>query len=98
MEHALPDRRDQPRILMLTQRVPAPPDRGDRIRTHHVLRVLRAHFDLDVACTSAEPVDPAQRRTLESLAGRVAIAPLRPQWSALRAAGAVLGGQAITPA
>ncbi len=63
-----------------------------------MLRVLRAHFDLDVACTSAEPVDPAQRRTVESLADRLAIEPLRPQWCALRAAGAVLSGQAITPA
>ena len=37
---------------MLTHRLPYPPDRGDRIRSYHMLRTLCEHFDMAIACTS----------------------------------------------
>jgi sugar transferase (PEP-CTERM/EpsH1 system associated) len=36
------------RILLLTQRLPYAPNRGDRIRAHHLLRVLSERHEVDV--------------------------------------------------
>ena len=36
------------RILMLTQRLPFAPDRGDRLRAYHMLRRLREHAEIDL--------------------------------------------------
>ena len=39
-----------------SHRLPYPPDRGDRIRSYHLLKLLSQHFDVSIACTSDEPV------------------------------------------
>jgi sugar transferase (PEP-CTERM/EpsH1 system associated) len=44
------------RILFLSQRVPYPPDRGDRIRSWQILKYLSDRADVDLACTADEPV------------------------------------------
>lgn len=36
------------RILMLTQRLPYAPNRGDRLRAYHMLRKLREHADVEL--------------------------------------------------
>lgn len=86
------------RVLMLTNRLPYPPDRGDRIRSYHILRTLCDHFDMAVACTSFEPVWLQHHQLLATMAQRVAILPIREQWSRLQGARALLSGAAITPA
>lgn len=37
-------------IIFLAQRVPCPPDRGDRIRTHHILKALARLGQVHVGC------------------------------------------------
>lgn len=64
------------RILFLTHRVPFPPNRGDRIRSYHVLKFLSARAEVDLACLADEPVPEASRRELESLCRRIAVVPL----------------------
>ncbi len=49
------------KILLLTHRVPLPPNRGDKIRSYHLLRHLTREHAVSVAC----PVDDA--RDLEHL-------------------------------
>ena len=39
-----------PRVLYVTHRVPFPPDKGDRIRTFHLLRQLAARGRVWLAC------------------------------------------------
>jgi len=50
------------RILLLTQRLPYAPNRGDRIRAHHLLRVLSEQHAVDVVSLvhSAEEASHAQ--------------------------------------
>ncbi len=86
------------RVLMLTHRLPFPPDRGDRIRSFHLLKLLARHFDLAVACTSDEPVRNEQRDALAAMAQRVAITPISRRYSRLRGVAAMLAGRAATPA
>lgn len=37
-------------ILFLAHRLPFPPDRGDKIRSHHILRHLARHAEVHVGC------------------------------------------------
>ncbi|QDS88356.1 D-inositol-3-phosphate glycosyltransferase [Rosistilla ulvae] len=84
------------RILMLTHRVPFPPDRGDRIRSWNILQHLSKQYDVSLACVSDEPICPTARLRLESVCERIAIAPLgkRTQW--LRAGASAVRGDALT--
>jgi polysaccharide biosynthesis protein PslH len=84
------------RILYLTHRVPHPPNRGDRIRSYHVLRYLSTRADVDLACLADEEASRESRDELQRLCQRVAIVPLGTRqrwWGALAA---VLRGRSAT--
>ncbi len=85
------------RILMLTHRVPCPPDRGDRIRGYYLLRQLSKSFDVDLACTSSTPVAPEHRATFRESARRLLITPICTRGSVLTGSAALVRGHAITP-
>jgi sugar transferase (PEP-CTERM/EpsH1 system associated) len=82
---------------MLTHRVPYPPDRGDRIRSYHLLKLLSRHFEVGLACTSEQEVGTEQRQVLSQLAGRLAIRKTSRVISRARGAAALACGRAITP-
>ncbi|MFN3165861.1 MAG: glycosyltransferase [Phycisphaeraceae bacterium] len=83
---------------MLTHRVPGPPDRGDRIRAHHLLRAVSECCDVTLACLADEPVADAVRSELTGLTRELLIAPVRAVSRRALAARALFTGQAITPA
>ncbi len=86
------------RVLLLTHRVPFPPDRGDRIRSYHLLKLLSRHFEVALAATTDEPVTDQQRQVISQLAGRVAIQKTSKLLTRARGAAALASGKAITPA
>ena len=92
-EHSDPSR---PRLLMLTHRLPYPPDRGDRIRSYHMLKELAKHFEVGIACTSDEPVWLQHHQLLSTIAKRVAIQPISLKASKVKALAAVATGNAVT--
>lgn len=55
-------------ILFLAHRVPFPPDRGDKIRSHHLLRHLATLGPVHVATFGETEVDMAQGAELATLA------------------------------
>jgi sugar transferase (PEP-CTERM/EpsH1 system associated) len=83
---------------LLTHRLPYPPDRGDRIRSYQLLKLLAAHFDLALACTSDEPVWLQHHELLRTMAKRVAIQPISASASRVRGLQAMLTGRSLTPA
>jgi sugar transferase (PEP-CTERM/EpsH1 system associated) len=86
----------RPRVLYLVHRVPYPPDKGDRIRSFHLLRYLSRRADVYLACLADEPVSDETRAALKRLCAGVAIVPLG-NWSRwLRVPGALLGGRSIS--
>jgi sugar transferase (PEP-CTERM/EpsH1 system associated) len=66
-----------PPVLFLTHRVPYPPDKGDRIRTYHLLRQMATRGRVWLGCLADEPVEPATRAALADLCERVEIVPVR---------------------
>jgi hypothetical protein len=85
------------RVLMLTHRVPYPPNRGDRIRSYHLLRYLSEHFQISLASVADEPVTEQQREVLAGLTEQLAIKQLGRWRSRLRRYVGLMRGEAITP-
>ena len=65
----------RPKVLYITHRVPWPPDRGDRIRTWHILKYLSMRADVDLACLADEPVTDATMAALRRVTRQLAVIP-----------------------
>lgn len=85
----------RPRLLYLVHRVPYPPDKGDRIRAFHILRVLQQHADVDLACLADEPVSDSVATALRGYCRELGIVRLG-RWRWARALGSHLHGGTIT--
>lgn len=65
-----------PQILYVTHRVPYPPDKGDRIRTFHILRSLSQKYQVYLACLADEPVSAETETVLRKYCKQLAIIPM----------------------
>lgn len=54
------------RILFLSQRLPYPPNKGDKIRSFHMVRHLASHHEVHVACLIDDERDLHERAALEA--------------------------------
>jgi hypothetical protein len=52
-----------PNVLFLAHRVPYPPNKGDRIRSFHLLRFLSRRARVHLACLADELICPRRRPT-----------------------------------
>ncbi len=84
-------------ILFLAHRLPFPPDRGDKIRSHHILKALAAMAPVHVGCFTENPAELAHVGELESVA-RSWCAPRRSLPLPLAGGQALLRGQAVSQA
>jgi polysaccharide biosynthesis protein PslH len=66
----------KPKLLLLTHRAPYPPDRGDRIRSYHLLRYLSQQYDVFLGATNDEPVSAETTAALADLTADLAICPV----------------------
>ncbi|HSQ95258.1 MAG TPA: TIGR03087 family PEP-CTERM/XrtA system glycosyltransferase [Croceibacterium sp.] len=57
-------------ILFLAHRIPFPPDRGDKIRSHHILKALAELAPVHVATFAETAADHSQKPGLAALAAR----------------------------
>lgn len=84
-------------ILFLAHRLPFPPDKGDKIRSYHLLRHLARTYRVHVGSFVDDPDDLRHLPALRELAGGEVYAPqLSPRWSRLRSLGGVLTGRSCT--
>ncbi|MEM9416115.1 MAG: TIGR03087 family PEP-CTERM/XrtA system glycosyltransferase [Planctomycetota bacterium] len=85
------------RVLLLTHRLPFPPDRGDRIRSYHLLKALARFHDVTLGtCCDAPPTD--QQIDGLRLHADIIYQRIRPMRRRACAARALLQGRAATPA
>ncbi len=84
-------------LLFLAHRVPYPPNKGDKIRAFHALRVLKARGHAVHLLTFAD--DPAERAVpdaLRALCASVTILPLDRRVANFKALAGVLGRQPLS--
>ena len=65
-----------PDVLIVTHRVPFPPDKGDRIRTYHLLKWLSGRARIHLAALADESVSPEATSVLTGLCSRFAAIPM----------------------
>jgi polysaccharide biosynthesis protein PslH len=63
----------RPQILYVVHRVPYPPNRGDRIRSYHILDYLSKRADVHLATLADEPISNETMHALRSRCKSVAI-------------------------
>ena len=86
----------RPHVLMLTQRFPYPPNRGDRIRSYHLLQYLANHFEMSLGCTTHEPIAAASMGHLRELVSDLFVCPIGRWTKYRRAAQSVARGASLT--
>ena len=86
------------RILFLTHRFPYPPNRGDRIRSYNLLKVLAGEFDVSLGCTTDEPISQEQIEHVEQLCSQIHVANLGSWRRRIRGGTSLLTGKSLTEA
>lgn len=70
-------------VLFLSQRVPYPPNRGDKITTWRLIERLKRSHRVRIAAFAHDEGDRKAARQLEELGFQVAVFPPTPRWRAL---------------
>lgn len=83
-------------LLFLTQRIPFPPTKGDKIRSWHVLKHLARRYRVHLGCFLDDAHDRRHVPALEELCASVCCEPLNPALGRLRSVLAVGRGEAMT--
>lgn len=73
-------------LLLLCHRIPYPPEKGDKIRSYHLLQELAQHHDVYLATFVDDAQDWVHVPFLRSICADVFVAPLPPLVSKLRSA------------
>lgn len=82
-------------ILFLAHRIPFPPDRGDKIRSHHLLRALAKLAPVHVGCFTETAADRAAESELAQLAASYCL-PQRDLSLVRAGASALLSGKPVS--
>jgi sugar transferase (PEP-CTERM/EpsH1 system associated) len=82
-------------ILFLAHRIPFPPNRGDKIRSHHLLRELASLAPVHVGCFSESAEDRSSAGDLAAISASYCLVP-RTKPLVLAGAEAVLTGKPVS--
>lgn len=85
------------RVLFLTHRLPYAPNRGDRIRSYHMLRTLAAHAEVELVSLVHDREEQSRADDIRELASITTLLVPRLR-NRVRAIGALAGRQALTHA
>lgn len=83
-------------LLYLTHRVPYPPNKGDKIRSFHLLRHLSQHYRVHLGTFVDDEADWQYVNTAKSFCGESHFARLNPSTARLRSLSGLLTGQPLT--
>jgi len=83
-------------ILFLSQRIPYPPNKGEKIRAFNFLKHLAQRHQVYLGCFVDDPADLAHLEVLDSLCAEVHAIPLTRTTGMMRAVGGLLQNRPIT--
>ena len=83
-------------LLYLVHRMPYPPDKGDKVRSYHLLKHLAARHRVFLGTFMDDPDDARHIDTLRSICAGLHVAPLNPRNARLASLAGLWRGQALT--
>jgi sugar transferase (PEP-CTERM/EpsH1 system associated) len=86
----------KPALLFLAHRIPFPPNKGDKIRSFHLLRHLAETHRIWLGTFVDDPADHAGVEPLKAWCEQVFVRPLSPRRAKLRSLKGLLTGQPLT--
>lgn len=83
-------------LLLLIHRIPYPPNKGDKIRSYHLLKHLAQHYRVHLATFVDDPDDWQYVPRIEALCASSHFARLNPLPSRVRSLGALLQNRSLS--
>ena len=86
----------KPSLLFLCHRIPFPPNKGDKIRSYHLLRYLSTHYRVFLGAFVDDPQDWVYADKLEELCEEVQLVKLNPKLARIKSLLAFCRAQALS--
>jgi len=86
----------KPPLLFLCHRIPFPPNKGDKIRSYHLLRYLSVHYRVYLGAFVDDPQDWGYADKLAELCEEVHLVKLNPIVARIKSLSALCKGQALS--
>ncbi len=83
-------------LLFLAHRIPFPPNKGDKIRSYHLLRHLAARYEIHLGAFVDDPDDWQYQDALKPYCASIRLLPLKPRRARLASLAGLLTGEALT--
>jgi sugar transferase (PEP-CTERM/EpsH1 system associated) len=83
-------------LLFLAHRIPYPPNKGDKIRSWHILRHLARRHRVHLGCFIDDPADREHEAVLRQLCGECCFVELKPRLSRILSLRGLLTGAPLT--
>lgn len=83
-------------LLFLAHRIPFPPNKGDKIRSFHLLRHLAQHYRIYLGAFVDDADDWQYAEALSPYCAEIKLLPLHPRRSKLKSLTGLLTGEALT--
>ena len=83
-------------VLYLVHRLPYPPNKGDKVRSYHLLKHLAAKHRVFLGTFIDDPDDAQHIDTLRSMCAGLHVEPLHPRFARVRSLSGLLTGEALT--
>lgn len=83
-------------LLFLAHRLPYPPNKGDKIRSYHLLKFLAEHYNVYLGAFIDDPADRTHADALRKWCAEVKVVELNPRKEKLASLRGLLTGEALT--
>jgi sugar transferase (PEP-CTERM/EpsH1 system associated) len=83
-------------LLFLAHRIPFPPNKGDKIRSFHLLRHLSARYEIHLGAFVDDPADWQYQDELKPYCASIKLLPLHARRARLASLRGLLTGEALT--
>ena len=84
------------RLIFITHRIPYPPNKGDKIRSYHILQKLCSNYKVDLVTFIDDPEDRQHIEHLESICHSVMAVEINPAYRKLLSLTGFLSGKALS--
>jgi polysaccharide biosynthesis protein PslH len=85
-----------PDLLFLTQRLPYPPMKGEKIRPLQILKYLTQWYDVHLGCLIDDPTDTQHIDTIRAMCKDIHVATLDRKWARLTCLRGLLTGESLS--